>query len=40
MKRFFFLLIVAVVTMQAFAANVDRITAQAKAETFLKTQAS
>ena len=40
MKRFLILLIVAVATMQAFAANVDRITAQAKAETFLKTQAA
>ena len=40
MKRFLILLIVAVATMQAFAANVDRITAQAKAETFLKAQAA
>ncbi len=40
MKRFLILLLVAVATMQAFAANVDRITAQAKAETFLKTQAA
>ena len=36
MKKLLILLIVAVATMQAFAANVDRITAQAKAETFLK----
>ena len=40
MKRSLFLLIVALAAMQASAANVDRITAQAKAETFLKTQAA
>ena len=39
MKKFLFLLIVAVATMQAFAANVDRFAAQAKAEAFLKAHA-
>ena len=38
MKKLLILLVVAVATMQAFAGNVDRITAQAKAEAFLKAQ--
>ena len=40
MKKITLLLMVALVAMQSIAANVDRMTAQAKAEAFLKTNAS
>ena len=39
MKKIALLLSVALIAMQAIAANVDRVAAQAKAETFLKTYA-
>ena len=39
MKKITFFLMVALVAMQSLAANVDRVTAQAKAEAFLKTNA-
>ena len=39
MKRITFFLMITLVAMQSFAANVDRMTAQAKAEAFLKTNA-
>ena len=40
MKRIALLLTIALMAMQAVAANVDRVTAQAKAEAFLKSQAA
>ena len=40
MKRITFFLMITLVAMQSFAANVDRMTAQSKAEAFLKTNAA
>ena len=40
MKKILFVLAAALATMSVFAANVDRVTAQAKAAAFLKSQAA